>query len=90
MGTANIVFGALIMIMGVYAIALNKYPGKDASYENAVKRHKSVNERKLALFDGGFCLVFGLAYMVIGTIFLAILLIAYFPLREMLLKFKVI
>lgn len=88
--TYNIVFGIIIMVIGVYAIALNKYPGKDVSYENAVKKYKTVNERKLTLFDGGFCLVFGLAYMVLGEILLIIMLIGYFPLRAVLLKNKII
>lgn len=90
MNTSNIIFGILIIVIGIYAIALNRYPGKDVSYENALKKYKTVNARKLVIFDGGFCIVFGLAYMSLKLIFLIIIFIGYFPLREVLLKYKVI
>ena len=90
MSSYNIIFGIFIAIIGIYAIVLNKYPGKDASYENAAKKYSTVNARKLTIFDGSFCIVFGIAYTFLGTIFLVVLLIGYFPLKTLLLKNKII
>jgi len=90
MSAANIIFGTIICVIGVYAIALGKYPGQLVSYENAKKKYNTVNQRKLTLFDGIFCITYGLAYAFLGIYTLAILLIAYYPVRIILLKYKVI
>lgn len=90
MSSANIIFGVLISLIGIYAIAFNKYPGKQVSYESAKKKYDTVNERKLTVFDGGFCIAYGVAYIFLGIYILAILLIAYYPVRTMLLKHKYI
>lgn len=91
--TNNIVFGLLIMAVGIYGIAFNNYPGKQRSYEIARKNYKTANQRKVTLFDGTFCIIFGVVYMlpgIVAVIVLAILLIAYYPVRVMLLKHKLI
>lgn len=88
MSSTNTIIGLLISIIGIYAIALNKYPGKQVSYESAKKKYSTVNERKLTLFDGIFCIAYGVEYMFLGMFFLAIMLIAYYPVRTILLKYK--
>lgn len=90
MSSTNIIFGLIISLIGVYAIALNKYPGKQVSYESAKKKYNTVNERKLTIFDGGFCIAYGVAYVLLPIYILAIMLIAYYPVRTMLLKLKYI
>jgi hypothetical protein len=74
--------------MGIYAVVFNKYPGKQVSYESAKKKYNTVNERKLTLFDGFFCIAYGVAYMFLGIYILAILLISYYPVKTILLKHK--
>jgi uncharacterized membrane protein len=90
MSSTNIIFGLMISIVGIYAIAFNKYPGKQVSYESAKKRFSTVNERRLTLFDGIFCIAYGLAYCFLGIYILAGMLIAYYPVRTILLKIKFI
>ena len=88
MSSSNIIFGLIISLIGFYAIVFNKYPGKQVSYESAKKKYDTVNERKLTLFDGIFCMAYGIAYMFLGIYILAIMLVAYYPVRTMLLKLK--
>ena len=90
MSSTNILFGLVISLMGVYAIVFNKYPGKQVSYESAKKKYTTVNEKKLTLFDGIFCIVYGVTYVLLPIYILAIMLIAYYPIRITLLKLKVI
>jgi len=90
METTNTFFGILVMVVGLYAIIYNKYPGKLTSYENAKKKYDTVNERKLTVFDGSFCVIYGAAYIFLEVPFLFILLIAYYPVRILLLKNKLI
>ncbi len=86
--TSNIILGILIFIVGVSAVAFNKYPGKKMSYENAKKKFSTADERRITLFDGVFCMIFGLAYIKLGLLYLTVLLIAYYPVRFILLKLK--
>jgi uncharacterized membrane protein len=86
----NILFGIAIIAIGIYAIAFNKYPGKEMSFENAKMKYSTANERKVVLFDGIFCIIFGVAYILLGMIFLSILLLAYYPIRIVFLKWKLI
>ena len=90
MSPTNIMFGLVVVAVGIYAIVCNKYPGKDISYENAKKKYSTANERKVTLFDGIFCIMYGIAYMSLGMIFLVVLLLAYYPARIICLKFKLI
>lgn len=90
MSPTNIMFGLVVVAVGIYAIAFNKYPGKDISYENAKKKYSTANERKVTLFDGIFCIMYGIAYMSLGMIYLVILFLAYYPARIICLKFKLI
>ena len=90
MSSTNIIFGLMICLIGIYAVSNNKYPGKQVSYESAKKKYSTVNERKLTLFDGIFCIAYGVAYMFLGIYILAIMLIAYYPVRTLLLKLKFI
>ena len=83
-------FGIIISLIGIYAIATNKYPGKQVSYENAKKKYNTVNERRLTFFDGGFCILYGVVYILLPIYVLAIMLIAYYPVRTLLLKLKYI
>ena len=89
----NIIFGLLIMAIGIYGIAFNKYPGKQISYDSARKKYSTANERRITLFDGIFCILFGVIYMVPGIaplVILGIMLIAYYPIKVTLLKLKLI
>lgn len=89
----NIVFGIVIVVIGIYGIVFNKYPGKQISYDSASKKYSSANGRRITVFDGIFCIIFGLVYMIPGIaalVFLAIMLIAYYPIKVMLLKLKFI
>ena len=90
MSSSNIIFGLMVVAVGIYAIIYNKYPGKIVSYENAKKKYSTANERKLTIFDGGFCITYGVAYAFLGVPFLLILLLAYYPARIVLLKLKLI
>jgi uncharacterized membrane protein len=87
---SNTFFGILVAVVGLYAIIYNKYPGKLVSYENAKKKYDTVNERKLTIFDGSFCMIYGAAYIFLEVPFLFILLVAYYPVRLILLKNKLI
>ena len=89
----NIIFGIVIMAIGIYGIAFNKYPGKQISYDSASKKYSTANERRITLLDGIFCIIFGLVYMmpgIVALVFLAIMLIAYYPIKVTLLKLKLI
>jgi len=88
--TSNILFGSLITLIGIYAILFNKYPGRKVSYENAKKKYNTVNERKLTLFDGVFCITYGVTYMILPIYVLAAMLVAYYPVRAIFLKNKLI
>ena len=90
MPQSNIILGLIIIAVGIYAIVFNKYPGKEISYENAHKKYITANERKVTLFDGIFCIVYGVAYIFLGLIFLLILLLAYYPVRIIFLKHRLI
>ena len=90
MSSTNIMLGLVIVAIGIYAIVFNKYPGKEMSYENAKKRCSTANERKVTLFDGVFCIIYGVAYISLGIISLAVLLLAYYPIRIVFLKHKLI
>ncbi|MBU3189534.1 hypothetical protein K9O30_10530 [Clostridium bowmanii] len=90
MSPTNIIFGLMVIAMGIYAIVFNKYPGKEISYENAKKKFNTVNERRVTVFDGVFCIIFGVAYASLGMIFLVILMLAYYPVRTIFLKFRII
>ncbi|MGH4139370.1 hypothetical protein [Clostridium sp.] len=90
MSPTNIILGIMVVALGICAIAYNKYPGKEISYENARKRCSTVNERRVTLFDGIFCIIFGVAYASLGMIFLAILIIGYYPVRTIFLKLRFI
>lgn len=90
MSSTNIMMGLVIIAIGIYAIVFNKYPGKERSYENAIKRCNTANERKVTLFDGIFCIIYGVAFITLGMILLAILLLAYYPVRILFLKLKLI
>ena len=93
MSPINIVFGLVIMAIGIYGIAFSKYPGKQISYDSARKKYNSANERKITLFDGVFCIIFGVVYMIPGLfplIFLALFLMAYYPIKMIFLKLKLI
>jgi uncharacterized membrane protein len=90
MSPSNITLGLLVVAVGIYAIVCNKYPGKVVSYENAKKKYDTVNERRLAIFDGSFCIIYGVVYAFLETPFLVILLLAYYPVRIALLRFKFI
>ena len=58
--------------------------------ENAKKKYSTENERKISIFDGGFCITYGVAYAILPIPFLVILLLAYYPTRIGLLKLKLI
>lgn len=91
--TNNIIFGIVIVAIGIYGIVFNKYPGKQISYDSARKKYSTANERRITWFDGFFCILFGVVYMIPGItplIILAIMLIAYYPIKVTLLKFKFI
>ena len=90
MPQANFALGIIVIAVGIYAIVFNKYPGKEMSYENAKKRCSTANERKVTLFDGVFCIIYGVAYISLGIISLAVLLLAYYPIRIVFLKHKLI
>jgi len=90
MSTTNIIFGIAVSLMGIYAIVFNKYPGKQVSLENAKKKYNTVNERKLTLFDGIFCIAYGVAYAFLPLYALAIMIVAYYPVRIISLKFKLL
>jgi len=90
MSWSNITLGLLVVVIGIYAIVCNKYPGKEVSYENAKKKYDSVNERRLTVFDGSFCIVYGVAYALLEMPVLVVLLLAYYPVRIALLRFKYI
>ncbi|MBU3112505.1 hypothetical protein [Clostridium lacusfryxellense] len=90
MSPSNIILGIMIIAIGIYAIVFNKYPGKEMSYENAKKKYNEASERKVTLFDGIFCILYGVAYASLGVVFLAILLVAYYPIRIICLKQKII
>ncbi|HBW35268.1 hypothetical protein [Desulfosporosinus sp. BICA1-9] len=93
MSHSNIVLGLIIMAIGMYGIAFNKYPGKQISYDAAKKNYKTANERRITLFDGIFCIIFGVVYMIPGMVVLfplALLLIGYYPIKVTLLKHKLI
>ena len=90
MSSTNILFGIAIIAIGIYAIVFNKYPGKEMSFENAKDKYITANERKVTLFDGIFCIIFGLAYTSLGMLLLTILLIAYYPVRIIFLKQRII
>jgi uncharacterized membrane protein len=90
MAMPNTFFGILVVVVGVYAIIYNKYPGKLVSYENAKKKYNTVSERRLTVFDGSFCVIYGAAYIFLEVPFLFILLVAYYPIRLLLLKNKLI
>jgi len=90
MSPSNIMLGLIVVAIGIYAIALNKYPGKEMSYENAKKKYNTASERKVTLFDGIFCIIYGSAYISLGMISLVILLLAYYPIRIICLKLKII
>ena len=90
MSSFNITCGLVIIAIGIYAIAYNKYPGKLVSYENAKKKYNTVNERKLTIFDGSFCMIYGAVYILLQVPFLLILLLAYYPVRTALLKKRLI
>ena len=87
---SNIILGLIVVAIGISAIVFNKYPGKEMSYENAKKKYNTVSERKVTIFDGIFCIIYGATYMSLGVIFLAILLLAYYPIRVICLKYKII
>lgn len=91
--SSNIIFGLVIIALGIYGILFRKYPGQRISYESARKKYPTANERKITLFDGVFCIIFGAIYMIPGSlplIFLAVFLIAYYPLKLTLLKAKLL
>ncbi|MBC8061158.1 MAG: hypothetical protein H7Y18_10875 [Clostridiaceae bacterium] len=90
MYSADIIFGLIVAIIGIYALVYNKYPGKNVSYENAKKKYNTVNERKLTVFDGSFYISYGLAYGFLGMYVSGIILIAYYPVRTTLLKHQFI
>lgn len=90
MSPTNIILGLMVVALGIYAIIFNKYPGKEISYENARKKYSTANERKITLFDGVFCITFGVAYASLGMIFLVIVMLAYYPVRTIFLKFRFI
>lgn len=90
MSSSNSILGLIIIAVGIYAIVCNKYPGKEISYENAKKKYNTVNERRVTLFDGIFCIIYGIAYISLGMVFLAILLLAYYPVRTIFLKLRLI
>ena len=90
MNSSNVTIGIIVILIGIFAIAFNKYPGKTASFENAKKKYGSANERKIAIFDGVFCIIYGIAYMTLGLLLLTILLVAYYPTRILFLKLKLI
>ena len=90
MSSYNIILGLLVIAIGIYAIVFNKYPGKEISYESAKRKYNTVNERRVTLFDGIFCIIYGVAYTSLGMIFLAILLVAYYPVRTIFLKLRLI
>lgn len=54
------------------------------------KEYNTANERRITLFDGIFCIVYGAAYMSVGIIYLVVLLLAYYPVRIIFLKLRVI
>lgn len=85
--TPDRIYGLIIIGLGIYAIVFNKYPGKKMSYENAIKKYSTADERRITLFDGIFCIGYGVVYMSLGIIFLAALLLAYYPVRTIFLKF---
>lgn len=89
----NIAFGLVIMAIGIYGLTFNKYPGKQISFDSARKKYSTANERRVTLFDGIFCIIFGGVYMIpeiVALIFLAIMLIAYYPIKVILLKLEII
>lgn len=91
--SSNIVFGIVIILIGIYAIFTNKYPGKQISFESARKKYHTANERKITLFDSIFCIIFGAIYMIPGSLpllVLAIFLIAYYPIKLTLLRLKLL
>ena len=67
MSPSNIILGLIVVAIGIYAIVFNKYPGKEISYENAKKKYSTASERKVTLFDGIFCIIYGVAYAIIGS-----------------------
>jgi len=89
----NLVFGLVIMAIGIFGISFNKYPGRQMSYDSARKNYTTANARKITLFDGIFCIIFGGVYMlpgIVALIFLAIFLVAYYPIKVILLKSQLI
>ena len=93
MSSTNIAFGLVIMAIGIYGIVFRNYPGKQISYDSARKKYPTASERKITLFDGVFCIIFGVIYMIPGIVplvVLAIFLIAYYPIKVTLLKHKLI
>ncbi|WP_291633983.1 hypothetical protein [Clostridium sp.] len=90
MFSSDTILGMMVIAVGVYAIVFNKYPGKEISYENAKKKYNTVNERRVALFDGIFCIIYGITYASLGMIFLLILMLAYYPIRIIFLKLRII
>lgn len=85
------IFGIMIIIIGIYAIFTNKYPGKNESYERLKKKYGEASQKKVALFDGIFCIIFGLIYIFTkGMTALIIMFILYFPLKILFAKFKLL
>jgi uncharacterized membrane protein HdeD (DUF308 family) len=81
--------GIVIIIIGIYAIFTNKYPGKNESYERLKKKYGEVSQKRVALFDGIFCIIFGLIYIFTeGMTILIIMFVLYFPLKILFAKFK--
>jgi len=89
--TTDRILGIVIIVLGIYAIFTDKYPGKNESYESLKKKYKEANQKKVALFDGIFCILFGLIYLFTkGMTFLIIMLILYIPLKMLFAKLKVL
>jgi hypothetical protein len=81
------------MAIGLSGIAFNKYPGKQISYASAKKRYPTAKERRVTLFDGLFCIIFGVVYMLPGGLVLFLLagvLMGYYPIKLILLRFELI
>jgi len=91
MPTTNRIFGILIIVLGIYAIFTNKYPGKNESYERLKKKYGEVSQKKVAVFDGIFCIIFGLIFLLTkGMTALIIIFFLYFPIRIVFAKFKIL
>jgi len=91
--STNIIFGLVVVAIGLSALFFRRYPGQQMSYESASKKYITANERKISIYDGIYCLIFGVIYMVPGSlplVFLALFLIAYYPLKMTLLKLKLL